>query len=193
MCCPLRQDGSGRRETVAVWPADSQLAARVDRRRKFFFLRNPLKSLDSEKEMKANFLSFPFISLHELRALVALHGLKAGGLAGNPAGARHWLKDVACVAVSTDLSRFVGSKTSLGAATAPVATPAATPIAPVVNVPSDSTRPPLASESDWPSARRSPIAPTTSPLANLPWLVKSLEAVPVRSTTCTLPCSRIER
>src|ERR1700733_184744 len=66
MCCPLRQDGSGRRETVAVWPADSQLAARVDRRRKFFFLRNPLKSLDSEKEMKANFLSFPFISFHFL-------------------------------------------------------------------------------------------------------------------------------
>ena len=52
---------------------------------------------------------------------------------------------------------------------------------------------PLASLSDWPSASRSPIAPTTSPLANLPWLVKSLEAMPVRSTTCTLPCSRIER
>ena len=57
---------------------------------------------------------------------------------------------------------------SLGAATAPVATPAATLIAPLVNVPSDSTRPPLASLSDWPSASRSPIAPTTSPLANLP-------------------------
>src|SRR3984885_10431417 len=144
MCCPLRQDGSGRREIVAVWTmAHNSLRESTEGGNFLFFLRNPLKSLDSEKEMKANFLSFPFISLHELRALVALHGLKAGGLAGNPAGARHWLKDVACVAVSTDLSRFVGSKTSLGAATAPRATPAATPIAPAVNVPSDSTRPPL--------------------------------------------------
>src|ERR1700733_8891257 len=143
--------------------------------------------------MKANLLSFPFTYLHLLTRASRAGCVHEFGLAGNTAGARHWLKDVACVAVSTDLSCFVGSKTSLGAATAPVATPAATPIAPVVNVPSDSTRPPLASESDWPSARRSPIAPTTSPLANLPWLVKSLEAVPVRSTTCTLPCSRIER
>jgi hypothetical protein len=62
--------------------------------------------------------------------------------------ARHWLKVVACAAVSTDLSRLVGSKTSLGAATAPVATPAATLIALPVNVPSDSIRPHLASVSD---------------------------------------------
>jgi hypothetical protein len=60
----------------------------------------------------------------------------------------HWFRDEACAAVSTDLSRLVGSNTSLGAATAPVATPAATLIAPLVNVPSDSTRPPFASESD---------------------------------------------
>ena len=107
--------------------------------------------------------------------------------------ARYWLKVVACAAVSTDFSLLVGSKISVGAATAPVATPAATLIAPLVNVPSDSTRPPLASVSDWPSASRSPIAPTTSPLANLPWLVKSLEAMLVKSMTCTLPCSRIDR
>ena len=61
---------------------------------------------------------------------------------------RYCVNDLACAAVSTDLSRFVGSNTSLGAATAPVATPAATLIAPLVNVPSNSTRPPLASESD---------------------------------------------
>jgi PAS domain S-box-containing protein len=60
----------------------------------------------------------------------------------------HWFKDVACAAVSTDFSLLVGSRTLLGAAAAPVATPAATLIAPLVNVPSDSTRPLFASESD---------------------------------------------
>ena len=45
---------------------------------------------------------------------------------------RHCVKDVAPAAVSTDFSLLVGSKTSLGAATAPVATPAATLIAPLV-------------------------------------------------------------
>ena len=53
-------------------------------------------------------------------------------------GPGHWFKLVACAAVSTDFSFLVGSRISLGAATAPVATLVATPTAPAVNVPSDS-------------------------------------------------------
>ena len=75
-------------------------------------------------------------------------------LAKTPAGVRHWPKVVACAAVSTDFSLRVGSRIAPGAATAPVATSAAALIAPVVNRPSDSTRPALASVSDWPAASR---------------------------------------
>src|ERR1700735_5421415 len=42
----------------------------------------------------------------------------------NPAGARHCANDVAPAAVSTDFSLLVGSRSSPGAAAAPVATPA---------------------------------------------------------------------